>query len=455
MSDILSSIGRAFNGIIPNTGNQFLDGMLITGLLSILTLMLRSIPRKIGALIIRYFSTEMMLTSAQISFHDFMKWLDKNGHSTKIRRIQIRNGRWGHDDKATKGVGNGQHVIWHPLRGSIFKRRPFVLNLEKIDQSFTDVEKERLTIRVLGRSHAPLDNLLEDCKKAAITYEGTCIRKYGEYWMDLGNVPNRSMDSIVLPESKKQLLLDRINKFLSSEQWCIQHGIPWHLGIMLYGPPGTGKSSLVRAIADYLGRNINILPAHRLYWVDTALATAEAKCIVAIEDIDTSWTVQAREELLKQLREADKAAHSKEGAPNTVGPAGASDSPGKVLMPGGFNYVDRSSDLIEDLQSSSGLSVVLNVLDGLEATHGRVIIMTANSIDSIDPALMRPGRIDLCLEIGNLDDECFRGMLHRFFPGKAFPSDDYHVEANLMPAKVQEEVVRGMTFDEILEKHRA
>lgn len=83
MSDILSSIGRAFNGIIPDTGNQFLDGMLITGLLSIITLMLRSIPRRIGALVIRYFSTEMMLTSAQISFHDFMKWLEKNGHSTR------------------------------------------------------------------------------------------------------------------------------------------------------------------------------------------------------------------------------------------------------------------------------------------------------------------------------------------------------------------------------------
>lgn len=275
--------------------------------------------------------------------------------------------------------------------------------------------------------------------------------------MDLGNVPNRSMDSIVLPESKKQLLLDRINKFLSSEQWCIQHGIPWHLGIMLYGPPGTGKSSLVRAIADYLGRNINILPAHRLYWVDTAMATAEAKCIVAIEDIDTSWTVQAREELLKKMREAAKKAESEKlakvpGSPSGVIPDKVAPGGGVIL---GWNRVDRSSDEIEDLQLSSGLSVVLNVLDGLEATHGRVIIMTANSIDNIDPALMRPGRIDLCLEIGNLDDECFRSMLKRFFPEKVLPAADYHVESNLMPAKVQEEVVRGMTFDEILEKHRA
>jgi hypothetical protein len=42
-----------------------------------------------------------------------------------------------------------------------------------------------------------------------------------------------------------------------------------------------------------------------LYYVDSALATAETNCIVAIEDIDTSWTVQAREELLNKLKASE------------------------------------------------------------------------------------------------------------------------------------------------------
>ncbi len=132
-----------------------------------------------------------MFTSAQISFHDFMNGLDKNGHSTKLRRVQVRNGRWGHDDKATKGVGNGRHVIWHPLKGNIFKRRPYVLNLEKIDQSFSEVEKERLNFLRAGTVSLPLSTICsKNAEKAASTYEGTGIRKYTDYWMPIGNLPN-------------------------------------------------------------------------------------------------------------------------------------------------------------------------------------------------------------------------------------------------------------------------
>jgi chaperone BCS1 len=44
------------------------------------------------------------------------------------------------------------------------------------------------------------------------------------------------------------------------------------------------------------------------------------------------------------------------------------------------------------------LSTLLNVLDGLASSEGRVLIMTTNHIERLDPALIRPGRVDMKVE---------------------------------------------------------
>ena len=49
------------------------------------------------------------------------------------------------------------------------------------------------------------------------------------------------MDSVVIPEDIKQLLLEDANDFMSSESWYGQRGIPWQRGWLLYGVPGSGK----------------------------------------------------------------------------------------------------------------------------------------------------------------------------------------------------------------------
>jgi chaperone BCS1 len=44
--------------------------------------------------------------------------------------------------------------------------------------------------------------------------------------------------------------------------------------------------------------------------------------------------------------------------------------------------------------SSLSLSTILNAFDGLTATEGRILVLTTNHEENIDPALLRPGRID-------------------------------------------------------------
>jgi hypothetical protein len=47
------------------------------------------------------------------------------------------------------------------------------------------------------------------------------------------------------------------------------------------------------------------------------------------------------------------------------------------------------------------LSFILNIIDGIRETPGRILVITSNHYDKIDKALIRPGRIDMTLEMKN------------------------------------------------------
>jgi len=74
------------------------------------------------------------------------------------------------------------------------------------------------------------------------------------------------------------------------------------------------------------------------------------------------------------------------------------------------------SKLIQTKIKDISLSFILNLFEGLLEMDGRIIIMTTNHIDSIDPALIRPGRIDekICFEL--LDSENINNMLKFYIP---------------------------------------
>jgi chaperone BCS1 len=62
------------------------------------------------------------------------------------------------------------------------------------------------------------------------------------------------------------------------------------------------------------------------------------------------------------------------------------------------------------------LSGLLNALDGLGSREGRITFITSNHAELLDPALIRPGRVDKQYELGFLDEPEARRMFNRFFP---------------------------------------
>lgn len=74
----------------------------------------------------------------------------------------------------------------------------------------------------------------------------------------------------------------------------------------------------------------------------------------------------------------------------------------------------KSKNAPEDSEKIN-LSFILNIIDGILETPGRILIMTSNFPDKLDTALTRPGRIDLKIEFTPCDTKMIRDMFHSFY----------------------------------------
>merc|ERR1712178_292124 len=79
----------------------------------------------------------------------------------------------------------------------------------------------------------------------------------------------------------------------------------------------------------------------------------------------------------------------------------------------GFGKGNMENDKEEDPDALS-LSGLLNVLDGVVDSPGRILVMTSNHPDKLDPALIRPGRINKRIHLGYLDGTSVCSMVEHY-----------------------------------------
>lgn len=90
------------------------------------------------------------------------------------------------------------------------------------------------------------------------------------------------------------------------------------------------------------------------------------------------------------------------------------------------------------------LSGLLNALDGVASSEGRIVFMTTNYLDRLDAALIRPGRVDLKEYIGYCTRFQLEQMYRRFYNGPnvdefaaQFADNVMSEKKNVSPAMVQ------------------
>lgn len=167
----------------------------------------------------------------------------------------------------------------------------------------------------------------------------------------------RALDSVILDRGVKEGVVSDLKEFLSSGKWYNDRGIPYRRGYLLHGPPGTGKSSFVQALAgefDYGIARLNLsergLTDDRL---DHLLSIVPRRTLVLLEDADAAFG----------NRRTQTDADGYRGANVTF----------------------------------SGL---LNAIDGVASAEERVLFLTTNHVERLDGALVRPGRVDMTIRLG-------------------------------------------------------
>ena len=95
-----------------------------------------------------------------------------------------------------------------------------------------------------------------------------------------------------------------------------------------------------------------------------------------------------------------------------------------------FKTFDKSDDKLT-------LSFLLNIIDGIRETPGRILIITSNYYHKIDEALRRPGRIDYPLEMGNATINTICDIYKHYYK-RNFPADrlKYLKSGILSPAQI-------------------
>lgn len=222
-----------------------------------------------------------------------------------------------------------------------------------------------------------------------------------DYWDD-HPLTERELDSIYLPENQMKKIIGSFENFFSSKDKYRKLGIPWRTGFLLYGPPGTGKSSLVQALSYkfrvpiyYVNLN-SIMGAKQLM---SLLACIHTEAIVLMEDID------------------------------------------------GINASQKDDDKKENFGIKT--SELLNILDGLVATENRIIIMTTNHIDKLDPALIRAGRIDQKFHLDYAEDT----EIKRFYTraSEYYPLEEFSSFRKKLPEKCTIADAQVVVFDSLHE----
>jgi chaperone BCS1 len=355
--------------LLLHSQNQFASGGLLLMLVGSIVVSLKSIPIKCWAWLVKNTTLTMTMTDENDAFSWFGWWFIEQAYSKKANRVEV--------------FASAKNVAFVPAPGFhwfMYDKMPLLVWFTRAEEkNVANKRNASYTIRMFGRDQIRLQKLVKSIRTAFdeqfkdVAYIKLWNPK-DQYWFAIDEPSHRTLDSIVMSCSEKEKILKDIDWFLNAENWFNSMGVPYHRGYLFHGLPGTGKTSLITALANHFKTNVCLLKLSEL--TDMTLATAvrrvARKSMIVLEDVDC--VTVSREDATKTKEE---------------------ESSTRVTLSG-----------------------LLNIMDGFQAPQKILFFLTTNYLEKLDPALIRPGRIDFRLAFDYATQEQKQELYSRFFPSE-------------------------------------
>lgn len=328
-------------------------------------------------------------------------WLNKNFGEKIGQYLYLEN-------KTYKSLGELSDIISNKIQlkygeYKFYYKNCFIIvnssnyNNINIEESTIIIEQIQISIYGIKRYTDILKNEIEDLLNQDIDLDNTTmIRTMVDYNIFTSWSPKRDFNSIF--SDQKENIIKYLDIWKYNKEFYANHSLPFKMCLLLYGKPGTGKTSIVKAIANHLNLHINYINLGSINLDKLNSISAMNDSIILLEEIDLS---------------TNKSSTSKD-----------STNPEQII------------------------SVLLNILDGINSPENCIFIATTNYPENIDKRLMRPGRFNNGIEIKNIcrktaEDLC----IYLESDPLEVLTDDMILEDNLYnPAQIQQKVLEKLNI---------
>ena len=307
-----------------------------------------------------------------------------------------------------------------------------IINLEifSYTKSLDDIKNfiDKISMEFISEIHNTRIN-----KKFIYTLLGKTINKYDDEqitnkyneWEECEFASSRRFDNLFFEEKEK--IIAKIKFFNENRDWYEREGHPWTFGLGLSGPPGTGKTSIIKCIANMLNRHLIVIPLNKIktqkefsqYYFETRYnlnnTTDSIKFdnkIIVFEDIDCMTDI-----VKQRSKNSDKNVPKNK---NSEEDKTTNKILKKIIKKMDDSDIEDEFSMLTNASANKKndeltLSYLLNIIDGLRETPGRIIIITSNNYESLDSALVRPGRIDYTLKMNNASRKIIEEMFFHYY----------------------------------------
>ena len=212
----------------------------------------------------------------------------------------------------------------------------------------------------------------------------------------LEEVPDVSYEDIGGLEDQIETIQDAVELPFLHPNLFAEHELPAPKGILLYGPPGCGKTLIAKAVANSLAKKVDEVEKGKKKKTKKSKRPRSFFLNIKGPELLNKYVGETERQIRLIFQRARE--KSEEGYPVII-----------FFDEMESLFRTRGSGVSSDMESTV-VPQLLAEIDGVETLKNVIVIGASNREDLIDPAILRPGRLDVKIKIERPDEEAAKSI---------------------------------------------